>query len=94
MFQRDSKSLAAYSSVTHIRFLLLSLSLITIRSKVAGVIIILAHGYTSSLIFYIIGEFYHISSTRIIYFFNRFINSSIILRILFSLVFLSNSRAK
>lgn len=91
VFQSDSKSLAAYSSVTHIRFLLLSLSLIIIRSKVGSLIIILAHGYTSTLIFYFIGEFYHSSSSRIIYFINSFFSSSIIFGIIFSLVFLSNS---
>ena len=91
VFQSDSKSLAAYSSVTHIRFLLLSLTLIIIRGKVASLIIILAHGYTSTLIFYVIGEFYHISSRRIIYFINNFITSSMLVRILFSLIFLSNS---
>nr|BAV82850.1 NADH dehydrogenase subunit 4 [Teladorsagia circumcincta] len=91
VFQSDSKSLAAYSSVTHMSFLLLSLSLMTMSSKVAGVMMMLAHGYTSSLMFYMIGEFYHISSTRMIYFFNSFMNSSMMLSILFSLVFLSNS---
>ena len=91
VFQRDSKSLAAYSSVTHISFLLLSLRLMTIRGKVGALIIMLAHGYTSTLIFYMIGEFYHASSSRMIYFINRFFSSRILVGILFSLVFLSNS---
>lgn len=91
VFQRDSKSLAAYSSVTHISFLLLSLIFIRIRGKVRSLILILAHGYTSTLIFYLIGEFYHTSSRRILYFINRFFSSRIIFGILFSLVFLSNS---
>jgi NADH-ubiquinone oxidoreductase chain 4 len=91
VFQSDSKSLAAYSSVTHIRFLLLGLVFIRIRGKISGLILILAHGYTSTLIFYLIGEFYHTSGRRIIYFINRFLRSSLILGILFSLVFLSNS---
>lgn len=91
VFQRDSKSLAAYSSVTHIRFLLLSLIFIRMSGKVRRLIIILAHGYTSTLIFYLIGEYYHTSTRRIIYFINRFFRSRIILGILFSLVFLSNS---
>ena len=90
VFQRDSKSLAAYSSVTHIRFLLLSLIFISIRRKVRRLIIMLAHGYTSTLIFYLIGEYYHTSTRRIIYFINSFFRSRIILGILFSLVFLSN----
>ncbi len=90
VFQRDSKSLAAYSSVTHIRFLLLALIFIRIRRKVRRIILMLAHGYTSTLIFYLIGEFYHTSSSRIIYFINRFFRSRIIIGILFSVVFLSN----
>lgn len=90
VFQRDSKSLAAYSSVTHIRFLLIALVFISIRGKIRGLILILAHGYTSTLIFYLIGEFYHTSNRRIIYFINRFFSSSIIIGIIFSIVFLSN----
>lgn len=91
VYQRDSKALAAYSSVTHIRFLLLSLVFITIRGKTRALILILAHGYTSTLIFYLIGEFYHTSTRRIIYFINSFFRSRIIIGILFSLIFLSNS---
>lgn len=91
VFQRDSKSLAAYSSVTHMSFLLLSLIFISIRGKVRSLIIILAHGYTSTLIFYLIGEYYHTSTSRIIYFINSFFSSRIILGTIFSVVFLSNS---
>lgn len=90
VFQRDSKALAAYSSVTHISFLLLALIFISMRGKIRSLILILAHGYTSTLIFYLIGEFYHTSGRRIIYFINRFFSSRIITGILFTLVFLSN----
>lgn len=90
VFQRDSKALAAYSSVTHIRFLLLSLVFITMSSKIRRVMLMLAHGYTSTLMFYLIGEFYHTSGRRIIYFISRFFRSRIIISILFSVVFLSN----
>lgn len=90
VFQSDSKSLAAYSSVTHIRFLLLALIFIRIRGKTAGLIMILAHGYTSTLIFYLIGEYYHVVNSRIIYFINRVFNSSIIAGIILVIVFLSN----
>lgn len=91
IFQRDSKSLAAYSSITHISFLLLSLIFIRISGKVGSLILILAHGYTSTLIFYLIGEFYHVSSRRIIYFINSFFRSRILVGIIFVVVFLSNS---
>lgn len=90
LFQRDSKSLAAYSSITHIRFLLLAIRVLFISGKVARVLMILAHGYTSTLIFYLIGEFYHASSRRIMYFLNGLLGSSIIYGLVFFLVFLSN----
>lgn len=90
LFQRDSKSLAAYSSVTHIRFLLLAMRVLFIRGKVAGILMILAHGYTSTLMFYLIGEFFHVRSRRIMYFLNGLLGSSIIYGLVFFLVFLSN----
>nr|YP_010705370.1 NADH dehydrogenase subunit 4 [Rhabdias kafunata]WCQ82418.1 NADH dehydrogenase subunit 4 [Rhabdias kafunata] len=91
VFQSDSKSLAAYSSVTHMSFLLLSLIFISMSGKVGGFMLMLAHGYTSTLMFYLIGEFYHISSSRMIYFMNGFFNSSMLVGIMFVLIFLSNS---
>nr|BAV82642.1 NADH dehydrogenase subunit 4 [Ancylostoma duodenale] len=91
VFQSDSKSLAAYSSVTHMSFLLLSMIYIMMSSKIGSLMMMLAHGYTSTLMFYLIGEFYHTSSTRMIYFMNSFFGSSMFFGIIFSLVFLSNS---
>nr|NP_579963.2 NADH dehydrogenase subunit 4 [Necator americanus]CAD10448.2 NADH dehydrogenase subunit 4 [Necator americanus] len=90
-FQSDSKSLAAYSSVTHMSFLLLSMVYIFMSSKLGSLLLMLAHGYTSTLMFYLIGEFYHVSSTRMIYFMNSFFSSSMLFGLVFSLVFLSNS---
>lgn len=90
VFQRDSKSLAAYSSITHIGFLLLALVFFTISGKSRGLLLILAHGYTSTLIFYLIGEFYHSTNTRMIYFFNRFFGSNIFFSVIFAVVFISN----
>nr|YP_003433890.1 NADH dehydrogenase subunit 4 [Oesophagostomum dentatum]ACX85164.1 NADH dehydrogenase subunit 4 [Oesophagostomum dentatum]BAV82778.1 NADH dehydrogenase subunit 4 [Oesophagostomum dentatum] len=91
VFQSDAKSLAAYSSVTHMSFLLLSIIYIMMSSKISGLMMMLAHGYTSTLMFYMIGEFYHTSSTRMVYFMNSFFGSSMFFGIMFSLVFLSNS---
>lgn len=90
-FQRDSKSLAAYSSVTHIGFTLLCLVLFSIESKLSSLLMILAHGFTSTLIFFFIGEYYHKRGRRIMYYLNRFINISIILTIFFTLVFIRNA---
>nr|YP_010575568.1 NADH dehydrogenase subunit 4 [Varestrongylus eleguneniensis]UZM11408.1 NADH dehydrogenase subunit 4 [Varestrongylus eleguneniensis] len=91
LFQSDSKSLAAYSSVTHMGFLLLSLSILLLSGKTAGLMLMLAHGYTSTLMFYLIGEFYHSSSSRMMYFLKSFFGSSLLFTLCFFLVFLSNS---
>lgn len=91
IYQSDIKSLAAYSSITHIGFLLMCLIFISIEGKISSLIIILSHGYTSTLIFYFIGEFYHCLNSRMVYYLNRVFNISLILGIIMSLVFLSNA---
>ena len=91
IFQSDAKSLAAYSSITHIGFLLLCLLLLSLEGKTSSLLLILAHGYTSSLIFFLIGEYYHSSSTRIIYYLNSFLNLRIFFSLVFILTFLRNA---
>jgi NADH:ubiquinone oxidoreductase subunit 4 (subunit M) len=74
-FQRDLKSLAAYSSINHISFLLIMLVCLSVVDKWGACIIILSHGFVSTIIFFLIGEFYHFSFTRNIYFFGGIIFS-------------------
>ena len=90
MFQSDAKALAAYSSITHIRFVLMALVFIIMSGKTGGVILMLAHGYTSTLTFYLVGEFYHVSGRRMVYYMSRFFGSGMIMALLFAVVFLSN----
>jgi len=91
IFQSDAKSLAAYSSITHIGFLLLCLLFISIEGKTSSLIIILSHGFTSTLIFFFIGELYHVRLSRIVYYMNRVFNIRIFFGIIITLVFLSNA---
>nr|YP_009312521.1 NADH dehydrogenase subunit 4 [Phocanema bulbosa]AOV63272.1 NADH dehydrogenase subunit 4 [Phocanema bulbosa] len=91
IFQSDAKALAAYSSITHMSFLLMALVFVLMSGKTSGLIMMLAHGYTSTLMFYLIGEFYHVSGSRLVYYMNSFFSSSMIMAIIFSVVFLSNS---
>lgn len=91
IFQSDSKSLAAYSSVTHMGFLLLSIIFLSISGKSSSFFLILAHGYTSTLIFFFIGEFFHVVGRRSVYFINGLLFSSIFVVIFLGFVFLSNS---
>uniref|UniRef100_A0A0R3QUK1 NADH:ubiquinone reductase (H(+)-translocating) n=1 Tax=Brugia timori TaxID=42155 RepID=A0A0R3QUK1_9BILA len=51
-------SLAAYSSICHIGFVLLSEISMLYYGKSMALVIVLSHGYTSVLIFYFIGKFY------------------------------------
>jgi NADH-quinone oxidoreductase subunit M len=90
MFQRDSKSLIAYSSVVHMCFLMLMLLLYSVFSKGAALIIMLAHGYVSVIIFYIVGEFFHINLTRLMYYFCRFFIRRFFVCLGFTLFFLLN----
>nr|AOP18643.1 NADH dehydrogenase subunit 4 [Dirofilaria repens] len=90
MFQSDCKSLAAYSSICHMGFVLLSELSMVYYGKSMSLVMMLSHGYTSVLMFYFIGEFYHISGSRLIYYFRGFFNVSLLFCLFFCLVMLSN----
>lgn len=66
--QSDSKSLVAYSSIVHMGFLLLIFLVSSILTKNASLIIMVSHGFVSTSIFFYVGEFYHSSFTRTLYF--------------------------
>jgi len=52
ILQRDTKALVAYSSVVHIGFLLLVLVFYSVYRKNSALMMILAHGYVSVVIFF------------------------------------------
>nr|YP_004927931.1 NADH dehydrogenase subunit 4 [Cucullanus robustus]ACV96767.1 NADH dehydrogenase subunit 4 [Cucullanus robustus] len=91
IYQSDAKSLAAYSSVCHMSFLLMLIIMLGVSMKVGGVILMLGHGYTSTLLFFLVGEYFHVSGSRMVYYMGGFMLSSIFCSILFSLILLSNS---
>jgi len=70
-FQRDGKAIVAYSSIAHMNFLLLLLVINYSIGKVSRVLLILVHGYCSSLMFLIVGRLFHVINTRKLYFINR-----------------------
>lgn len=69
-FQRDGKAMVAYSSVAHMNFLLLLLVMNYRIGKVSRVLLMLVHGYCSSLMFLIVGSLFHVINTRKLYFIN------------------------
>jgi len=58
-FQRDGKSLVAYSSVCHINFILLVLVYYFKRRKLFSYLIIFSHGVSASIIFWRVGFLFH-----------------------------------
>jgi NADH:ubiquinone oxidoreductase subunit 4 (subunit M) len=91
MCQRDSKSLVAYSSVVHMRFLIIVLMFYSVFRKVSALLMMLVHGYVSVIIFFLVGEFFHINLTRLIYYFNRLFSRSLVICLLFSFFLLLNA---
>jgi len=90
LFQSDAKSVAAYSSITHMSFVLFALVILLKSSKIGGCLIILSHGYTSTLMFYLIGEFFHKRGSRIMRYLSSFMLRGFVIRFFIIMVFLSN----
>nr|YP_007890351.1 NADH dehydrogenase subunit 4 [Bursaphelenchus mucronatus]ACZ57371.1 NADH dehydrogenase subunit 4 [Bursaphelenchus mucronatus] len=91
IFQSDLKALAAFSSINHMSLVLLSLLFLSYVSILNSVVIMFSHGLISTLMFYFIGEFFHFSGVRLIYYYNSIFSSSLIYSILILLVRLYNS---
>nr|QDF64303.1 NADH dehydrogenase subunit 4 [Physaloptera rara] len=90
MFQSDSKSLAAYSSICHMGFVLLAEVSFMYFAKSMGVVMMLSHGFTSVMMFYFIGEFFHVSGSRMVYYMRGYFNTSSLMSLFFCLTFMSN----
>ena len=69
-FQRDGKALVAYSSIAHMNFLALLLLINSRFAKSRSILLILVHGFCSSLMFFGVGAFFHALYTRKVYFMN------------------------
>ena len=90
LLQRDIKSVVAYSSVVHINFVLVLLLLGFRSLKVGSVLIIISHGYISTLMFFLAGEVFHVVGRRIIMYIGGFIVSSLLVSVIIMVVFLCN----
>lgn len=64
--QTDLKSLIAYSSVSHMRFMIAGISLLRTWSINGGIIVMVAHGLVSSALFCIANIFYERCGSRIL----------------------------
>nr|WAX01704.1 NADH dehydrogenase subunit 4 [Philometra sp. HZ-2022] len=91
MFQSDVKSLAAYSSVVHMGLYLVMVLGSSCVVKSSGFLILLSHGYSSMLLFFLIGLFYNFSGTRLIYYFSGMVGSFSMYVYLVMVVLMSNT---
>lgn len=92
-FQRDLKALVAFSRIRHMSTVLVGLVLFSSYSKFGRLLLILAHGFTSSSMFFLVGNSFHFLNRRKVYFLNRGIGSSLFVCALFSFVLVSNFSA-
>lgn len=90
-FSSETKQLSAYSSVTHINIVLNVILFFSLYLNSSSYIISLSHGYISSLMFYIVGEIYHSSGTRMIYFSTSVSSCSGFMMFCYGLVLISNA---
>lgn len=68
--QIDLKKLIAYSSVSHMGFVTISLFTYNIQGLEGSVFLMLSHGIVSSLLFFLIGMLYDRYKSRIIFFYS------------------------
>ena len=68
IFQRDTKRLVAYLSISHINFILCCLLTFLRRVKRYSMIIMVVHGFSSGLLFFCVGTFYYFILNRLVFF--------------------------
>lgn len=88
--QRDSKRLVAYSSVCHINFIVLIFLFLPPLLKGTRVIIIFAHGITSSFIFWVTGIIFYLKYSRQLIFLGGIISIRSSLLTLTTILFFTN----
>lgn len=88
--QRDRKRLVAYSSVCHINFIVLIFVFMPPLIKGGRVLIILAHGVTSSFMFWITGLMFYLNYSRQLVFVGGVFSLRRALGILTTVLFFTN----
>lgn len=64
MVQKDVKKLVAYSSVSHLGFIMLGMFVLTVPAMQGGIIQMINHGISSGALFIVVGMIYERSHTR------------------------------
>ena len=66
MVQKDIKKLVAYSSVSHLGYVMLGLFALTVQGVEGGIFVMLAHGLSTGGLFLLVGMIYERRHTRMI----------------------------
>src|SRR5262249_31196197 len=88
--QPDINRLVAYSSVSHLRFVMLGLSTLTPQGLVGGIIQMINHGLSTGALFLVVGMLYERRHTRLIADFGGIWKVMPALSVLFLIVCLSS----
>jgi len=74
IFQTDLKKIIAYSSISHMNYAVLSITLIDHSSLISSVNYMIAHAFSSTALFFCIGLIYDKTNTRELLKLNNLIN--------------------
>lgn len=88
--QLDIKKIIAYSSIGHMALIIIGLTINTLESFIGSFILLLAHGFVSGGLFFLIGCVYERYKTRIILYYNGLIQINPFIGFFFFLYLLGN----
>jgi len=88
--QTDLKKIIAYSSISHMSYVILGMCSISKIALLGSIYLMLAHGFASAGLFYIIGCLYSRYHTRVIFYYGGLITTMPIFSILFFFLILAN----
>src|SRR5207249_11292333 len=90
MVQPDIKKLVAYSSVSHLGFVMLGIWAATVQSIDGAVMVMIGHGFSTGALFFLVGMLYERRHTRDISAFGGIARVVPVLSLVFSVVALSS----
>lgn len=91
VYQRDLKSLSAYSSIVHINFVFRIERINPSSLRSLSLLLLTLHGYISAVLFFVVGEVFHCVGRRKVYYLSG-VTNRVVLTGVFSWTFFSNRR--
>ena len=89
--QLDLKKLIAYSSVAHMNLVVLGVFSLNLQGIQGSLFLMIAHGFTSSGLFFLIGFLYDRHHTRVITYYSGLAQAAPVLTLMLFLFFLANT---